>query len=178
MKPTCPCESRSAVADQAMRRRLPLRLSHWFSKAAGKCPERRRSNCLDGLGDILPRDQLVPGVAADEGGEVVAGGDLAGAVEADDAAGGIEDGDQRADGVEDGGDEVALDGEGGLDALAGAGGAIHLANAAVELEAVDDLAAEDARAPDCAGVSMRAGPSSTRSAPMLTPPGVVRGAPA
>ena len=68
---------------------------------------------------------------------------LAGAVEADDAAGGVEDDDQRADGVEDGGDEVALDGEGGLDALAGAGGAVDLADAGVELEAGDDLAAED-----------------------------------
>ena len=88
---------------------------------------------LDGGGDVLVGDELVPGVAADEGGEVVAGGGLAGAVEADDAAGGVEDGDQGVDGVEDGGDEVALDGEGGLDALAGAGAAVHLA-LAVELE--------------------------------------------
>ncbi len=98
---------------------------------------------LDGVGDFVAGDELVPGVAADEGGEVVAGGELAGAVEADDAAGGIEDGDEGADGIEDGGDEVALDGEGGFDALAGAGGAVHLADAAVELEAGDDLAAED-----------------------------------
>ena len=98
---------------------------------------------LDGLGDFVAGDELVPGVAADEGGEVVSGGELAGAVEADDAAGGIEDGDEGADGVEDGGDEVALDGEGGLDALAGAGGAVYLADAGVELEAIDDLSAEN-----------------------------------
>ncbi len=99
---------------------------------------------LDGLGDLVAGDELVPRVAADEGGEVVARGDLAGAVEANDSACGVEDGDEGTDGVEDGGDEVALDGEGGLDALAGAGGAIHLTDAAVELEAGDDLAAEDA----------------------------------
>ena len=97
----------------------------------------------DGLGDLAAGDESVPGVAADKGGELVSGGDLAGAVEADDAPGGIEDGNEGTNGVEDGGDEVALYGEGGLDALTGAGGAIHLEDAAVELEASDDLAAED-----------------------------------
>ncbi len=113
---------------------------------------------LDGFGDLVAGDELVPGVAADEGGEVVSGGDLAGAVEADDAAGGIEDGDQGADGVEHSGDEVALDGEGGFDALAGAGGAVHLADAAVELEAGDDLAAEDAES-----VGLRGGERARRA---------------
>ena len=55
---------------------------------------------FDGLGNFVAGDELVPGVAADQGGEVVAGGGLAGAVEADDAAGSVEDGDQRAYGVE------------------------------------------------------------------------------
>ena len=68
---------------------------------------------------------------------------LAGAIEADDAAGGVEDYDEGAYGVEDGGDEVALDGEGGLDALAGAGGTVYLADAGVEFEAVNDLTAEN-----------------------------------
>src|SRR5947209_19625709 len=82
---------------------------------------------LDGSGDVGVGDELVPQIAADEGGEVVSGGGFAGAVEADDASGGIEDCDEGVDGVEDGGDEVALDGEGGLDALAGAGHALDLA---------------------------------------------------
>ena len=148
---------------------VPSRLSQWFSKVAGKLPARRRSKVSMASGMSSAGDELVPGVAADEGGEVVAGGGLAGAVEADDAAGGVEDDDQGADGVEDGGDEVALDGEGGFDALAGAGGAVHLADAAVELEAGDDLAAEDVE-----GVGLRGGErrgaarSRTKSAPMLT----------
>ena len=87
-------------------------------------------------------DELVPEIAADEGGEVVSGGGLAGAVEADDAAGGVEYGDQGVDGVEHGGDEVALDDEGGLDALAGAGDAVHLAQRVVELDGGHGLAAE------------------------------------
>ncbi len=72
---------------------------------------------LDGGGDVGVGDELVPEVAADEGGEVVSGGGFAGAIEADDAACGVEDGDQCVDGVEDGGDEVAFDDEGGFDAL-------------------------------------------------------------
>ncbi len=179
MKPTWPWVSRRAVADQAMRRRVPSRLSHWFSKAGGEGAGAEALEGLDGFGDFVAGDELVPGVAADEGGEVVSGGDLAGAVEADDAAGGIEDGDEGADGVEDGGDEVALDGEGGFDALTGAGGAVHLADAAVELEAGDDLAAEDARERRTCGMVRRRGARSrTKRAPMLTPSGVVRGAPA
>ena len=87
-------------------------------------------------------DELVPEEVADERGEGVAGDLFAGAVETDDAAGGIEDGDEGADGVEDGGDEVALDGEGLLDAGADAGIALHEADAGVELEAVDDLFGE------------------------------------
>ena len=66
---------------------------------------------LDGGGDVGLGDELVPEIAADEGGEVVSGGGLAGAVEADDAASGVEYCDECVDGVEDGGDEVALDGE-------------------------------------------------------------------
>ena len=85
---------------------------------------------LDGVGDVVLGDQLVPGIAADQGGKVVSGGGLAGAVEAHDAAGGVEDDDQGVDGVEHGGDEVALDREGGFDALAGAGGTLHLAQRA------------------------------------------------
>ena len=53
---------------------------------------------------------------------------LAGAVEADDAAGGVEDDDQGVDRVKHRGDEVAFDGECGLDALARAGDAVHLAD--------------------------------------------------
>ena len=101
---------------------------------------------LDGGGDVGVGDELVPEIAADEGGEVVSGGGLAGAVEADDAAGGVEDGDQGVDGVEHGGDEVALDGEGGLDALAGAGDALHLAQGVVELDGGHGLAAEHGEA--------------------------------
>ena len=81
-------------------------------------------------------------VTADEGGEVVAGGGLAGAVEADDTTGGIEDGDQCVDGIEHGGDEVAFDDEGGFDALAGAGDAVHLTLGVAELDGGHRLAAE------------------------------------
>ncbi len=143
MKLIWPWSSKSGEADQAMRRRLPSRCSHWFSKAAGEPSARRRSKLLDGGGDVGVGDELVPEIAADEGGEVVSGGGLAGAVEADDAAGGVEDGDQGVDGVEHGGDEVALDGEGGLDALAGAGDALHLAQCVAELDGGHGLAAED-----------------------------------
>ena len=99
----------------------------------------------DGVGDLTAGDELVPGVATDECGELVSGGDLAGAVEADDAPSGVEDRNEGTDGVEDGRDEVAFDGESGFNALTRAGGTIHLANATVELEAGDDLAAEDAK---------------------------------
>ena len=92
--------------------------------------------------DVFFGDEAFPGVLADEVGGGVAGDDFAGAVEADDAAGGVEDDDQRADGVEHGGDEVALDGQRGFDALAGAGGAVHLADAKVELQPGDDHLAE------------------------------------
>ena len=110
---------------------------------------------LDGGGDVGLGDEFVPEIAADEGGEVVSGGGLAGAVEADDAAGGVEDGDEGVDGVEDGGDEVALDGEGGLDALAGAGDALHHAQGAVEFDGGHGLAAEHGE-----GLRLRRGESS------------------
>ena len=97
---------------------------------------------MPGGGDVFFGDDAVPGVASDQGGKVVSAGGLAGAVEADDASGGVVDSDQRSDRVEDGGDEVALDGEGGFDPVAGGGGAIHLADAGFEFELLDDLAGE------------------------------------
>ncbi len=98
---------------------------------------------LDRFGNGMAGMEFVPGITADERGEVIAGGDLAGAVEADDAARGVHDHDQCADGVEDRGDEVALGGEGGFDALAVAGSTVDLADPAVEFEAGGDLAAQD-----------------------------------
>ena len=133
---------------------------------------------LDGGGDVGVGDELVPEIAADQGGEVVSGGGLAGAVEANDAAGGVEDGDQCVDGVEHGGDEVALDDEGGFDALAGAGNALHLAQGVVEFDRGHGLAAEHGESLRWKGVSLREGASSTKSAPMRTPVGVTSGAPA
>ena len=97
---------------------------------------------LDGFSEVFLGDEFVPGIAADEDVEVVSAGELAGAIEANDAAGGIVDRDEGGDGIEDGGDEVAFDGEGALNALPGAGGAVDLADAAVELKANDDLAAK------------------------------------
>ncbi len=89
---------------------------------------------MHGRGHVGVGDELVPEVTSDQGGEVVSRGGLAGAIEADDAAGGVEDGDQGVDGVQHGGDEVALDGERGLDSLAGAGHALHLAQGVAELD--------------------------------------------
>ena len=97
---------------------------------------------LDGGGDVGVGDELVPQVAPDQGREVVSGSGLAGAVEADDAAGSVEDSDQGVDGVEHGGDEVALDGQGGFDALARAGNALHLAHGVIEFDRGHGLAAE------------------------------------
>ena len=94
-----------------------------FRRLAGEPPARMASKVWMASVTSSSGMSLIPGVAADEDVEVVSGGDLAGAIEADDAAGGIEDDDQGADGIEDGGDEVAFDGEGVFDALAGAAGA-------------------------------------------------------
>ncbi len=98
---------------------------------------------LDGLGDVLAGNELVPGIAADKRGEVISGCGLAGAVEADDAAGGVEDDHQCAYGIKDGGDEVTFDGEGRFDSLAGTSADIDLTISGVELEAGDDLTAEN-----------------------------------
>ena len=127
-----PCDAaQAAVAMQ------PLVL-----ECGGKAVGAEALEVFDGGGDAGGGDEFVPEIAADEGGEVVAGGGLAGAVEADDAAGGVEHGDQGVDGVEHGGDEVALDDEGGLDALAGTGDAVHLAQGVAELDGGHRLPAE------------------------------------
>ncbi len=139
-----------------MRRRPPSRCSQTFSKAAGRPSARRRFEVLDGGGDVGLGDELVPEIAADEGGEVVSAGGLAGAVEADDAAGGVEYRDEGVDGVEHGGDEVALDGEGGLDALAGAGGSLHEADGGGELDRGHGLAGKDGHGLELEGVELAA----------------------
>ena len=84
--------------------------------------------------------EFVPRIASDQRGEVVAGGDLAGAVEADDAPRGVHDHDQSTDRVKDSGDEVAFGGESGFDAVAIAGSAIDLADPVAELKLRGDLA--------------------------------------
>ena len=139
-------------------------------KGGGEALGAEALEVLDGGGDVGVGDELVPQIAADQGGEVVAGGGLAGAVEADDAAGGVEDGDQGVDGVEHGGDEVAFDGEGGLDALAGARDA-RPSGGSAWLSSMEVMAWRPSTLSDWVwkGVSRRVGASRTKSAPMRTP---------
>ena len=99
--------------------------------------------CLDGFGNFVARNELVPGIAAHQRSEVIARSGLAGSIKADDAASGIKDCNQCADGVENGRDEVALDGQCRLHALAVACSAVDLADSAVELEPGDDLPREN-----------------------------------
>ena len=96
-------------------------------ECAGSAVGAHALEVLYGGVDVRVGDELVPEGPSDQAGEVVSAGSLAGAIEADDAAGGVEDGDQGVNGIKHGGYEVALHGECGLDALAGAGNALHLA---------------------------------------------------
>src|SRR5437879_11410211 len=97
-------------------------------KRSSEVPGTKAFEGVDRLGNVLARDQFVPSVAANQCGEIVARGGLAGAVEADDSSSRIEDRDQRAHCVQNRRDEVAFDSQGRLDTLARTGRTIHLMN--------------------------------------------------
>src|SRR6202021_2327090 len=72
---------RPSDAAGAARAVLPLVL-----KDCGKSACAQAFEGFDGLGNLLPGNELVPGITANQGGKIVAGGSLAGTVEGENAA--------------------------------------------------------------------------------------------
>ncbi len=98
MKLMWPCSSSSGEGRPRDAAQAAVAVQPLVLKRGGEAVGAEALKVLDGGGDVRVRDELVPEIAANERGEVVSGGGLAGAVEADDAAGGVEDGDESVDG--------------------------------------------------------------------------------